>query len=150
METATLKQKISNLIHSHESPSEIALGVAIGVFIGMLPLYGFHLLLWVIAAFLVPSANKLAIFIGTNISLPVTIPLITWAGYETGRLTMLSREYPPLDFNYFRHFPFRDIGSFYFPLFIGSVILGVVCAFAFYWLTYTIVDARRRRKQMKA
>jgi len=47
-----------------------------------MPLYGFHTLLCVIFAFLIPRANKIAILIGTNISLPPTVPFITWTGYN--------------------------------------------------------------------
>jgi uncharacterized protein (DUF2062 family) len=146
MQTVTLKDKIKNLIRSHNSPSEIALGIAIGVFIGILPLYGFHILLWILFSFLVPRANKLAIFVGTNVSLPPTIPFITWAGYEIGRFMLsTTRAYPPLDADFFRHFPFKDIGSFYFPLFVGSVILGMTGGAIFYGITYAVLILRQRR-----
>jgi uncharacterized protein (TIGR03546 family) len=140
------KEKIRKVFQSHGSPSDIALGIAIGVFIGILPLYGFHLLLWVLFSFLVRRANKVAIFVGTNISLPPTVPIITWAGYEIGRLVLAAKNYPPLDSDYFRHITFKNIGSFYLPLFVGSVILGVTCGIIFYGITYAILRFRQKRK----
>ena len=143
-----LKEKIKQLICSNNSPSEIALGVAVGVFICVLPLYGLHTALFIAFAFLIPRANKAAMFIGTNFSLPPTLPFITWAGYDMGRW-VLPQDYPPLNFAYFRHFDFKHFGNFYFPLFVGSVILGVVCAIVFYGATYIAVIVFKKIKQGK-
>ncbi len=44
-ERLTLKEWIKRLLKLHSSPYEIALGVAIGVFIAILPLYGLHTVL---------------------------------------------------------------------------------------------------------
>jgi len=140
----TLKEKIKKALKSQSSPSELALGAALGAFIGILPVYGFHLLLWILFSFLVPRANKVAIFLGTNVSLPPTVPLITWTGYEIGRRILGAGKYPPLDFAFFRHFALKKIGSFYFPLFVGSVILGIICAVILYGIIYAAVTARQR------
>ena len=78
-------------LKEHPDPHGIALGVAIGSFIGILPLYGLHTVLCVIALFLIPRANKLAILVGTNISLPPTIATITWTAYDIGRLLLVNK-----------------------------------------------------------
>jgi hypothetical protein len=90
-----IKKLFYDLVHEHTNPEDIALGVAMGVFIGTMPLYVFHFIIMVISALIVRRANKVAIFIGTNISLPPTVPFITWAGYNIGRL-ILSKDYPDL------------------------------------------------------
>ena len=143
---STFKEKIKQLIRSNNTPPEIALGVAIGVFICVLPLYGLHTVLFIVFAVLVPRANKAAMFVGTNFSLPWTLPFITWAGYDVGRW-VLPRNYPPLDFAYFRHFDFKHFGNFYFPLFVGSFILGLACAIFFYAVSYIAVVIFQKIKQ---
>lgn len=125
------------LLRLNNSPQEIALGVAIGVFIGILPVYGLHTVLVVIAAILVRSANKIAIFLGTSISLPPTVPLITWAGYEIGRC-ILNGKFEPLSWSVFKNITFQKICSYYQPLFLGSVVLGIICAVIFYSLAFFI------------
>lgn len=127
-------------------PWEIALGVAIGVFIAILPLYGFHTLLVVIFALLIPHANKIAILVGTNISLPPTLPFITWAGYSIGRL-LLGDKYPAMSWQMFKNFSRRSIFDFYYPLFVGSVILGLGCALIFYFVTLFFLKWKRRNKK---
>jgi len=99
--SAKLKELLLRLIKSHHTPREIAFGVAVGVFISILPLYGLHTILVIAAACLIRRTNKIAILIGTNFSLPPTLPFITWAGYETGRL-VLGGDYPYLSWQVFK------------------------------------------------
>jgi len=139
------KTVLIRLLIDNSTPNGIALGAAIGAFIGVLPLYGLHTILVVIAAILVRPANKVAIFLGTNISLPPTLPFITWAGYELGRL-ILKGKFNPLSRSDFRNITFKNIASHYQPLFIGSVILGIFCAIAVYFFTYFVVRGIKERK----
>ena len=135
------------LLRLHNSPQEIALGVALGVFIGILPVYGLHTVLVIITAILVRSANKIAIFLGTSISLPPTIPPITWAGYEIGR-HILNGKFEPLSWSVFKNITFQKICRYYQPLFLGSVILGIICAAIFYLLVFYMANKfilRRKR-----
>jgi len=55
------KNIFQRLIHLNNSPPEIALGVAVGAFICIIPLYGFHTIMVIIFALLIPKANKIAI-----------------------------------------------------------------------------------------
>lgn len=143
------KKILVQLIRQHSSPHEIALGAGIGAFISCLPVYGLHTVLVILAAIIVRPANKIAIFLGTNLSLPPTIPFITWAGYEIGRF-ILNKNLPPLDWGFFKNLTFQKITSFYQPLFIGSLILGVICAIVIYSLTFFIVKKVKERRNLDA
>lgn len=141
-----IKETIIKLIKSNSSPRQIALGVAIGVFIAILPLYGFHTILVVIFAVLIPYANKLAILLGTNVSIPPTVATITWTAYDIGRFVIINKDYPPLSWDYFKNIKPETIKSLYYPLFVGSVILGLLCAIIFYYITlFTARRLQRRR-----
>lgn len=146
-EKPALKERFFRLIRLNSSPSEIALGVAAGVFIAITPLYGFHTIMAIIAAVLIRRANKIAILLGTSISTTLTFPFITWGGYNIGRL-VLGNDYPALQWQAFRRFSYKAILEFYYPLFIGSVILGLALAVVFYFLTLWF--ARRRKKARKS
>jgi uncharacterized protein (DUF2062 family) len=129
----TLKEKIITLLKLNNSPQGIALGVSIGVFICILPLYGLHTILVILAAVTIKRANKIAILLGTNVSLPPTLPLITWAGYSIGKV-ILGKNYPTLRLTDIRHLTKETIIQFYYPLFIGSVIEGLILAVIFYFI----------------
>lgn len=132
-------------LKAHHAPREIALGIAIGSFIAVLPLYGLHTILCVIAIILIPKANKLAVLLGTNISLPPTVPAITWAAYDIGRTLLADKHYPPLSWEYIRNFKIERLSEFYYPLFMGSLILGLICAVVFYFITLVAVDWYRKK-----
>ena len=132
------KEILVKLIRQHNSPQEIALGAGIGAFISVLPVYGLHTVLVILAAIIVRPANKIAIFLGTNLSLPPTVPFITWAGYEIGRF-ILKGNLPPLSWDFFKHLTFGKIAHYYGPLFLGSLVLGVICALVVYGLTFFVV-----------
>ena len=140
----TLKARLLNLWKSNSSPHEIALGMAIGVFIGITPFYGFHIITAVVTAFTMKHVNKVAIFLGMNISLPPTIPFITWAGYRIGR-QMLGSAYPPLGWDYFKNFSYGDFFHFFYALMAGSLVLGAVLSALIYFLTVWFVKNRRAR-----
>jgi len=139
-----IKEAMVHFVKWHSTPPEIALGVAIGAFIAVLPLYGLHTVLVIIAIFLIPRANKIAILLGTNISLPPTLPFITWGGYEIGRF-ILRKDYPDLQEAYFKHLNWQTIKSLYYPLFIGSIVLGLICAVILYLITFLIVKKIKNR-----
>jgi uncharacterized protein len=145
---SAVKEKLLHLLKENNTPQGIALGAALGVFISTLPVYGLHTALVVIAAVIVPRANKLAILLGTNFSIPPTLPFITWGGYEVGR-RVLNRDYAPLNLAYFQHFTFKKLGEFYYPLLVGSVIMGMVFAAIAYFITLYIsgkIEAKRERR----
>ncbi|MBF0386776.1 MAG: DUF2062 domain-containing protein [Candidatus Omnitrophica bacterium] len=143
-----IKSALRQFILTNNEPESIALGLAIGVFVCVLPLYGLHTLLVVVFALLIPRANKIAILLGTNLSLPPTVPFITWAGYEIGRSLFWNRRYPPFDMDFFKHFDWKRLAEFYYPLFVGSVILGLLGGMVVYLVAVNTI--RWKRKLRKA
>ncbi len=136
-------------LKEHHDPHGVALGVAIGSFIGILPIYGLHTVLCVIALFLIPRANKLAILLGTNVSIPPTVATITWTSYDIGRILLAGKRYPPLSWEYLKNFRISSVSEFYYPLFIGSVALGLIVAAALYLITWVIADRLGRKHAVK-
>ena len=141
----TIATRLLSLLRSHSSPHEIALGVAIGVFIGITPFYGFHILTALLAALTMKRVNKAAIFLGMNISLPPTIPFITWAGYSIGR-KILGGAYPALHWSDFKHFSYATFFDFFYALLVGSFILGTALSVLFYSLTLWYFKRRRAKR----
>jgi uncharacterized protein (DUF2062 family) len=136
-------------LKEHGDPRGIALGVAIGAFIGILPLYGLHTVLCIAALFLVPRANKAAILLGTNISLPPTVATITWTAYDIGRALLVREHYPPLSWGYIRDFRISKASEFFHPLLVGSVVLGLAVAAVLYLVTWAIAERFRRMHAAK-
>ncbi|MFA6384720.1 MAG: DUF2062 domain-containing protein, partial [Candidatus Omnitrophota bacterium] len=144
-ERITLKERLRRLWRMHNSPEDIALGVGIGAFISILPVYGLHTILALGVAFAIKRVNKIAVLLGTNVSTIVTFPFITWIAYDIGRF-LLRNGYAPLTWRVFSPFSYKTLLGIYYPLFIGSVILGIFVGSLFYFLTFWFVTWRRKAR----
>ncbi len=142
---SNIKVLFRKLLKLNNTPEEIALGIAIGIFIGVTPLYGFHTAIVVLLAMLIPRTNKIAILAGSNISIPPTEPFISWAGYEIGKF-ILKGNYPAIHWSMLKNFTFKNITNILYPLFLGSIILGAITSIISYFLILMII---RKVKQGK-
>ena len=138
------KQKIQHLLSLNNTPREIAFGVSLGVFIGITFPYGLHTLIAILLSVFIPRTNKIAIIGGTYVSIPPTVPFIVWAGYEVGCF-ILQKNYPVLSWPYFKSITYQKVLELYYPVFVGSLVLGIFSAFCAYFIAFNI--ARSLKKQ---
>ena len=139
------KEKIRYLLALNNSPKEIALGVSLGVFIGITFPYGLHTLVAILISFLIPKTNKIAIIGGTYVSIPPTVPFIIWAGYEIGRV-VLHKNYPALSWASVRSMDYRTVLELYYPVLVGSLILGTFLAGLGYFLAFKFAQAIKNKR----
>ena len=80
---------LRGLVALHDSPHSIALGVAIGIFVGLTPTVGIQMLLVICIAWLsrpVFRFNRMAALMTVYISNPLTIVPLYFAEYKLGTL----------------------------------------------------------------
>lgn len=119
------------------APSEIAYAVALGNFVGILPLLGLHTVVALGMAYLL-RLNILIVFLGTQISNPFTFPLILFISAQLGSL-VLSGSVLSIRFT-------TDLQvwkGYLLPTLIGSILLGSAVSFVSYFITLKV--ARRYR-----
>ena len=75
------------LFHPHHSAQLKASSVALGIFMGILPIWGFQLVAAIFLAVLL-KLNKPLVIIAANISIPPMIPLVIFLSYKMGALWM--------------------------------------------------------------
>ncbi|HEV3251691.1 MAG TPA: DUF2062 domain-containing protein [Puia sp.] len=75
------------LFNSFQSDGIKAFSLALGAFIGILPIWGFQLVLAIFLAILL-KLNKPLVIIAANISIPPMIPLIVFLSYKMGAFWM--------------------------------------------------------------
>ncbi len=80
-----LKRLLTRLWMEHTTPARLGLAVGVGVVIGCSPFYGLHFWIGLVAAFAL-RMNKVAIFLGAQISIPPLAPLIVYACVQLGSL----------------------------------------------------------------
>jgi len=103
------------------TPLRFALSLAVGLWVGCLPLYGAHFFLC--AALTLPlRLNLLLAYAAAHISIPPTLPLLWFLALQLGSLA-LSGEWLPLAFSEFTVSRAVELGQ---RLFVGSLLLGAV------------------------
>lgn len=73
------------MLAEHREPGKLAWAVALGLFIGTLPLYGLHFPMCIGVAWLA-RLNKVTVYLAANISNPLVAPLLVAAGIAIGEL----------------------------------------------------------------
>ena len=151
-----LRKQIERLHALTDSPHSIALGFALGTFLGFLPLFGIKTLLSIALAWIFRS-NRIAAIIGVTLHdllLPFT-PLLLRLEYQMG-YWLLSRPHqfaPDLEL---KHPSFSGIFSWNNmvhsggPLLLGSVLLGLPLGLAGYFAMGGMVRTYRKRRASDA
>ncbi len=156
------------VLHANDPPHALALGLAIGVFVAMTPTIGAQM---VIAAAIAASfrANKILAMAAVWISNPVTMLQIYYVNWRIGQhfvetgmvdgesavqahITTIIERIGGMS-NLFLHLldkafwseVLRLVWALGIELWIGSFIVGLVCALPSYAITRWVITAYRRR-----
>ncbi len=120
-----LRRFVRDLRTEGGGPGRDAVAVGVGVFIGSLPFYGFHLLMCLAAGALF-RLNRLKVYLAANISNPFMAPLLILSELQAGALARRG-ELHALTLDAVRQI---DPWSFGADLLVGSVIVGGVLGLA--------------------
>lgn len=112
-----------DLLKSHESPKKKASSIALGLFIGLTPFWGFHGILALSLA-QVFKLNKAVAFTFSNISIPPLIPFIVLGSIKIGSWILGTQVH--LDFHHFKE-NLKLLGSVKEYL-LGSFVLAFIVA----------------------
>ena len=138
----SLKDAYERFLKIHGHPREIALGFALGLFVGMTPFMGFQMLIAVFFATLF-KANKISAAAAVWISNPLTAPVLYSITYLTGaKICGFSKiNTPP---------PYLDTSTLWALLqrtphvltmmIVGGVVLGLPLAIAGFFFSYQAVS----------
>jgi uncharacterized protein (DUF2062 family) len=128
----SLKFYLKKLLELKESPDETAKGLALGVFIGFLPINGFQVITAVAIAALT-RVSKVAAAVGTHVTNPWTTVPILILDYYVGCLILGKKICLP-------HVDLSNLSSLILsgkeiiiPTFVGGVVLGIVFSILSYF-----------------
>jgi glycosyltransferase involved in cell wall biosynthesis len=135
---AFLDQHVFNPHHSDELK---AVSIAFGVFMGIVPLWGFQLALAVFFALLF-KLNKGLVIIAANISVPPMIPLIIFLSYKIGAWWMPAHA-TQLVFS--KNISLQNIRTNLVQYVYGSITLAVLAALVFGLAGYLLIKIFKRK-----
>lgn len=135
--TLMLKNLFFNPAHS---PQLKAKSVAFGVFMGIVPIWGFQLLVAISLAIIL-RLNKAIVITAAHISFPPMIPVIIFFSYKTGSLWMGGKDVEiPLD-----KISFKSIGEHLEQYLYGSISLAIIAGITAGLLTFALLKLFKRR-----
>ena len=117
---------VENILESNDSNSKKAGAIALGVFIGIAPFWGFQTILVLFLAVLL-KLNKAIAFTFSNISFPPLIPFIIFGSLKAGSYFVQSNA--PLFYD--RSLTFSDIQQNISQYLVGSFILATAMSIIF-------------------
>jgi uncharacterized protein (DUF2062 family) len=141
---------LRTILRLEDSPHHVALGVSIGMFVGLTPTVGIQMLAVVTFAFLTHrlfTFNRLAALLTVYVTNPITTLPIYWFNYEVGTLFVdgeMSYESFAAVFEYHSLATWWDavcglfvkIGA---PLIVGSLVVATVVSIPTYPVMYWLV-----------
>jgi len=147
--TLQLKEKIRQLIISFKTlqgdPHYIAMGIGIGVFVGVTPTIPFHTALALALAFILKGSKPAAV-IGVWFSNPLTIPFFYWGSYKIGMLILGTSI--PFNAQYITITELMELGmDVTLAMIAGGIILGIPPGIASYFIARKIFTGIRSRKK---
>ena len=151
------------LIHLNADPHDIAFGLALGIFVGFLPIMGIQMAVAGLVCLPFRHANKPAAIAGVWITNPLTvIPIyafIYWVGtffYPADHLvtpsTIMAKMRAVLELEGFvaQTKGFLALGAdIFLPMCIGGAVVGLIAMIPTYFITKKSIAVYRRRKAGK-
>lgn len=131
------KEMLDYLTKTGLSTRQIALGVAVGNFVGILPLVGLHTVAGIAAAHLL-RLNQAVVFMGAQVSNPITFPFILVLSAQIGSLilhgTLLELRIEGINI----------IEYYLIPVIVGGFVLALTVATVFYFVVLRVVGRIRK------
>ncbi|MEJ0102325.1 MAG: DUF2062 domain-containing protein [Bacteroidota bacterium] len=134
----TLKE---NLLSPSQPDAVKASSVGFGIFMGIVPIWGFQLLV-AIALSIVLRLNKALVIIAANISVPPMIPLLIFLSYKMGGI-WITRNAVNIPFS--RNISLEMIRINLLQYVYGSITLAIVTGILFGLLTFILLKFFKRK-----
>lgn len=124
-----------HLFNPHHSAQLKAMSVAFGIFMGIIPIWGFQLVAAIFLAILF-KLNKPLVIVAANISIPPMIPVIIFGSYKMGALWMGSNA---MQIDFSNAITLDSIKKNLLQYIYGSITLALVAGIAFGLLTFIVL-----------
>lgn len=127
---ARLIALLANLGTEHTDPVRLGAAVGLGVFVGVLPLYGLHAILCLALA-TVLRLNKVTVVLASQVSIPPIAPLLVTAGIAIGewlRFGILRAPDPAVAHDLIAGLRLlaSDLPDWFLSCLLGDAVLGAV------------------------
>ena len=135
-----------HLFNPHHTPQLKAMSVAFGIFMGIIPIWGFQLVAAIFLAILF-KLNKPLVIVAANISIPPMIPIIIFGSYKMGALWMGSNA---MQINFSNAITLDSIKKNLLQYIFGSITLAMVAGMVAGLLTFIFLKIIAKKRAVIA
>jgi len=129
-----------NVLQTGESVEKLTLSVMFGIFMGIVPIWGYQLITAIALAY-VFRLNKLIVIVAANISIPPMIPFILYLSYITGGIILSTDNH--LAFT--PEISFAWVKDNFYQYIIGAVSFAVIAALIIGLFTFIFLKVLRKK-----
>lgn len=130
-----------HFFNEHESITKKSLSVTVGVFFGIVPIWGYQLVSAIAAAYFL-KLNKAIVILAANISIPIILPAILYASLKTGELITGQESTITL-----KNINLENIKLNLYVYLTGACVLSLVLSFFMGLSTYFILSFIRNNRK---
>lgn len=130
-----------HLLNPHHSDERKAVSISFGIFMGIIPIWGFQLALAIFLAVLL-KLNKGLVILAANISIPPMIPLLIFLSYKMGAWWMPEKATQLL---FSKNISLQNIKTNLVQYIYGSITLAIVAAIAAGAVSYLLIKIFKRK-----
>ncbi len=146
-------QKIKHIwkeevVAAHESIEKKAFSVAVGLFFGIVPLWGFQFALAIFTAIYF-KLNKVIVGLTAQISVPPLIPFVLYGSIKMGEIVLNKS----IDFNFSKSITLNMVHQIGFLYLVGATVLSVavgLIGFIFTWLLLKLTGYQKSSDDRKS
>lgn len=129
------------ILNPNESVSRRTLAVMFGIFMGIVPIWGYQLLTSIALAHVL-KLNKIIVGVAANISIPPMIPFIIYGSYLCGGIFISDG----ITLEYSSDISLDTIRTNFFQYVIGSLVLAVILSLFSGIITYILLSLNSKRQ----
>lgn len=128
-----------HITHSSDSNAKMAAAMGLGVFCGIVPLWGYQMILAGVVAHLL-RLNKVVAIVFSNVSIPPMIPFILYGSMVAGSIALGMDNIFSLD-----DISFESIGLSLTQYIVGSCTLAAVAGVVVWLVAFTVMTLCKRK-----
>lgn len=132
----------NNITHSPDSNLRITAAVMLGIFMGIIPVWGYQMLIAFAIAHVL-KLNKVITLVASNISIPPMIPFLIYGSYFTGCKILQV----PLELS-LSNITLESVKNSLIPYIVGSVIFAALSSVAVGLVVFGLLAVFRRKKDV--
>lgn len=130
-----------HLLNNHQPDYVKALSISFGIFMGIIPIWGFQLLVAIFLSIIL-KLNKALVIVAANISIPPMIPLIVYLSYKTGAFWMGPNA---IQLEFSHNITLASIRKNFEQYLVGSITLAVVAGAVLGLMAFLLLKLFKRK-----